>query len=162
MPACIYCNADHPNLPSCHRQRSADLGVEDEGCGCTDGATQECGLSTGACERAALEPRDLEQVYMGCVLPEPGFLEGLRELCDRHGAALLLDTVSSFGAEDIPFDAPALAATSDNRTSTSLCRCFLAAASDVSSARLIVNVSDEVEPSELVACTITVCDVALS
>ena len=32
----------------------------------------------------------------------------LAELCDSHGAALLLDTVSSFGAEDIPFDAPAL------------------------------------------------------
>jgi len=34
----------------------------------------------------------------------------LAELCDRHGAALLLDTVSGFGAEDVPFDAPALAA----------------------------------------------------
>ena len=33
----------------------------------------------------------------------------LAGLCDRHGAELLLDTVSSFGAEDIPFDAPALA-----------------------------------------------------
>jgi glutamate-1-semialdehyde 2,1-aminomutase len=30
---------------------------------------------------------------MGCVLPEPGFLERLRELCTRHGAVLVLDEV---------------------------------------------------------------------
>jgi glutamate-1-semialdehyde 2,1-aminomutase len=30
---------------------------------------------------------------MGCVLPLPGFLEGLRELCDRHGALLVFDEV---------------------------------------------------------------------
>ncbi|MEE9607801.1 MAG: glutamate-1-semialdehyde 2,1-aminomutase [Myxococcota bacterium] len=30
---------------------------------------------------------------MGLVLPEPGFLEGLRELCDRSGALLLFDEV---------------------------------------------------------------------
>lgn len=30
---------------------------------------------------------------MGCVLPEAGFLEGLRALCDRHGALLVLDEV---------------------------------------------------------------------
>ncbi len=34
----------------------------------------------------------------------------LAGLCEDHGAALLLDAVSSFGAEDIPFDSPALAA----------------------------------------------------
>ncbi len=28
---------------------------------------------------------------IGIVLPQPGFLEGLRELCDRHGAYLILD-----------------------------------------------------------------------
>ena len=32
---------------------------------------------------------------MGLVLPEPGFLEGLRELCDRHGALLIFDEVMS-------------------------------------------------------------------
>jgi 2-aminoethylphosphonate-pyruvate transaminase len=37
-------------------------------------------------------------------------LTDLTELCEQHGAALLLDAVSSFGAEDIPFAAPALAA----------------------------------------------------
>ncbi|AKS43402.1 glutamate-1-semialdehyde 2,1-aminomutase [Wenzhouxiangella marina] len=30
---------------------------------------------------------------MNCIPPEPGFLEGLRELCDRYGAALLFDEV---------------------------------------------------------------------
>ena len=30
---------------------------------------------------------------MGLVLPEPGFLEGLRELCTRHGALLIFDEV---------------------------------------------------------------------
>ena len=30
---------------------------------------------------------------MGCVLPEPGFLVGLRELCTKHGAVLIFDEV---------------------------------------------------------------------
>jgi glutamate-1-semialdehyde 2,1-aminomutase len=30
---------------------------------------------------------------MGCIPPEPGFLEGLRELCDRHGSVLVFDEV---------------------------------------------------------------------
>ena len=30
---------------------------------------------------------------MGCVPPEPGFLEGLRSLCDEHGALLVFDEV---------------------------------------------------------------------
>ncbi len=30
---------------------------------------------------------------MGCVLPEPGFLEGLRSLCDRDGTLLIFDEV---------------------------------------------------------------------
>ncbi|WP_338876866.1 glutamate-1-semialdehyde 2,1-aminomutase [Spirosoma sp. SC4-14] len=30
---------------------------------------------------------------MGCVLPEPGFLEGIRTLCDKHGALLIFDEV---------------------------------------------------------------------
>ncbi|MBX2846223.1 MAG: glutamate-1-semialdehyde 2,1-aminomutase [Saprospiraceae bacterium] len=30
---------------------------------------------------------------MGCILPEPGFLEGLRELCDSTGALLIFDEV---------------------------------------------------------------------
>ncbi|NIA26340.1 MAG: aminotransferase class III-fold pyridoxal phosphate-dependent enzyme, partial [Gammaproteobacteria bacterium] len=30
---------------------------------------------------------------MGCIPPVPGFLEGLRSLCDRHGALLIFDEV---------------------------------------------------------------------
>lgn len=30
---------------------------------------------------------------MGCILPQPGFLEGLRSLCDRSGALLVFDEV---------------------------------------------------------------------
>ncbi|MBC8154659.1 MAG: glutamate-1-semialdehyde 2,1-aminomutase [Bacteroidetes bacterium] len=30
---------------------------------------------------------------MGCVLPEPGFLEGLRSICDREGIILIFDEV---------------------------------------------------------------------
>ena len=30
---------------------------------------------------------------MNCILPQPGFLEGLRRLCDRHGALLIFDEV---------------------------------------------------------------------
>ena len=29
----------------------------------------------------------------GCIEPAPGFLEGLRELCDRHDAALIFDEI---------------------------------------------------------------------
>jgi glutamate-1-semialdehyde 2,1-aminomutase len=32
---------------------------------------------------------------MGLVLPEPGFLEGIRELCDRHHSVLIFDEVIS-------------------------------------------------------------------
>ena len=30
---------------------------------------------------------------MNCILPDPGFLQGLREVCDQHGAALIFDEV---------------------------------------------------------------------
>jgi glutamate-1-semialdehyde 2,1-aminomutase len=30
---------------------------------------------------------------MGCILPQPGFLEGLREICDREGMILVFDEV---------------------------------------------------------------------
>ena len=30
---------------------------------------------------------------MGCILPQPGFLEGLRSLCDQHGILFIMDEV---------------------------------------------------------------------
>ena len=35
---------------------------------------------------------------IGIVLPEPGFLAGLRELCTRHGTLLLIDETHTFSA----------------------------------------------------------------
>jgi len=37
-------------------------------------------------------------------------VRAIADLCARHGARLMLDAVSSFGAEDLPFDHPALEA----------------------------------------------------
>ena len=30
---------------------------------------------------------------IGCIMPQPGFLQGLRDLCDQHGALLIFDEV---------------------------------------------------------------------
>ena len=83
------------------------------------------GIEHHALDHGWLEPIDFERVeaelsaglytHVAAVHHETttGRLNDVRRLaalCDGHGAALLLDAVSSFGAEDIPFDAPALAA----------------------------------------------------
>jgi glutamate-1-semialdehyde 2,1-aminomutase len=46
---------------------------------------------------------------MGCVPPAPGFLEGLRQICDEHGALLILDEVMTgfrvaYGGAQARFD----------------------------------------------------------
>jgi glutamate-1-semialdehyde 2,1-aminomutase len=38
---------------------------------------------------------------IGCVMPQPGFLEGLRELCTAHGALLIFDEVITGFRHDI-------------------------------------------------------------
>lgn len=55
----------------------------------------------GSCERLVQDPdSDVGCVLVepmqgssGCIPPESGFLEGLRDLCDRHGAVLVFDEV---------------------------------------------------------------------
>ena len=54
---------------------------------------------------AALAPGDVAVVItepaltnIGIVLPEPGFLDGLREVCDRTGTLLLIDETHTFSA----------------------------------------------------------------
>lgn len=47
---------------------------------------------SGQIAAVILEPIPMN---MGVVMPEPGFLEGLRALCDRHGALLIFDEVKT-------------------------------------------------------------------
>jgi glutamate-1-semialdehyde 2,1-aminomutase len=54
---------------------------------------------------AALAPGDVAVVItepaltnIGIVLPEPGFLDGLRDACDRHGTLLLVDETHTLSA----------------------------------------------------------------
>ncbi len=85
---------------------AATLGVPDSP-GVTPGAVQDTAIarfndldSVDRCFEAAaggVAAVILEPVVgnMGCVPPEPGFLEGLRERCSRHGAVLVFDEVMS-------------------------------------------------------------------
>ena len=51
---------------------------------------------------------------MGCIPPEPGFLEGLRELCTRHGILLIFDEViAAFGRVGKAFGAERVGVTPD-------------------------------------------------
>lgn len=50
----------------------------------------EAALSSGDMAAVIVEP---VTGNMGVVAPEPGFLQGLRDLCDRHGALLIFDEV---------------------------------------------------------------------
>src|SRR5690606_37800613 len=38
---------------------------------------------------------------IGCILPQPGFLQGLRDLCDTYGALLIFDEVITGFRHDI-------------------------------------------------------------
>jgi glutamate-1-semialdehyde 2,1-aminomutase len=83
---------------------AATLGVPDSP-GVTKGAARDTWIAKfnnlesvdGCFERAGgrIAAVIVEPVVgnMGCVPPEPGFLAGLRERCNRHGALLILDEV---------------------------------------------------------------------
>ena len=81
---------------------AATLGVPN-----SPGVTAGAARDTGVAEfndldsvRGLVEAGDVAAVFvepvagnMGCVAPEPGFLEGLREICDASGALLVFDEV---------------------------------------------------------------------
>jgi glutamate-1-semialdehyde 2,1-aminomutase len=81
---------------------AATLGVPN-----SPGVTAGAARDTGVAEfndldsvRALVDAGDVAAVFvepvagnMGCVAPEPGFLEGLREICDASGALLVFDEV---------------------------------------------------------------------
>ncbi len=85
------------HVPYSTPYRCADCGT-DTGAGCT-----LHGLS--AIEQLfdrQLHPEDVAAIFVepiqgegGYVIPQPGFLRGLRELCDRHGILLVADEVQS-------------------------------------------------------------------
>jgi glutamate-1-semialdehyde 2,1-aminomutase len=60
-----------------------------------DLASVERALANGDVAVVITEPA---LTNIGIVLPEPGFLEGLRELCTRYGALLLIDETHTFSA----------------------------------------------------------------
>ena len=55
-----------------------------------DGVREACRESGAAIACLIVEP---VAGNMNCVPPEPGFLEGLREVCDQHGIVLVFDEV---------------------------------------------------------------------
>lgn len=81
---------------------AATLGVPNSP-GVTPGAARDTGIAEYndlSSVEALLRGGDVAAVFvepvagnMGCVLPEPGFLEGLRTLCDEHGSLLVFDEV---------------------------------------------------------------------
>ncbi|MGH7628006.1 MAG: acetyl ornithine aminotransferase family protein [Gemmatimonadales bacterium] len=85
------------HVPYCTPYRCADCGTG-TGAGCTLHAIQ-------AIEQLfdrLLHPEDVAAIFVepiqgegGYVIPQPGFLRALRELCDRHGILLVADEVQS-------------------------------------------------------------------
>ena len=85
---------------------AANLGVPDSP-GVTPGTSQDTIIlehnDLAAVQQAFTDHGDdlacviLEPIVgnMGCVPPKPGFLEGVRELCTKHGAVLIFDEVMS-------------------------------------------------------------------
>ena len=83
------------------------------------------GITSGTVDHGWMDPIDFERVeaaldeglytHVAAVHHETttgrlNDVHRLAGLCRKHGVQLLLDAVSSFGAEDLPFDSPALVA----------------------------------------------------
>jgi len=60
-----------------------------------DLASVEAGLAHGDVAVLIMEPA---LTNMGIVLPDPGFLEGVRDLCTKHGTLLLIDETHTISA----------------------------------------------------------------
>lgn len=60
-----------------------------------DLASVDAGLAHGDVAVLIMEPA---LTNIGIVLPDPGFLEGVRELCDRYGTLLLIDETHTISA----------------------------------------------------------------
>jgi glutamate-1-semialdehyde 2,1-aminomutase len=58
-------------------------------------ASVESALAHGDVAVVVMEPA---LTNIGIVLPEPGFLDGVRDLCDRHGTLLLIDETHTVSA----------------------------------------------------------------
>ncbi|MGB5177458.1 MAG: glutamate-1-semialdehyde 2,1-aminomutase, partial [Gammaproteobacteria bacterium] len=74
-----------PGVPAAVAAHTSTLTYND-----IDGTTQA--FETIGTETAAIIVEPVAG-NMNCVPPEPGFLEGLRELCDRYGCVLIFDEV---------------------------------------------------------------------
>jgi glutamate-1-semialdehyde 2,1-aminomutase len=78
----------HPSSPGVTAGTAHDtLNVPYNDLGSVEAA---CAANRGRLAAIIVEP---VAANMGCVLPEPGFLDGLRKICDREGAVLIFDEV---------------------------------------------------------------------
>jgi len=93
-------SADQAGNPKWPRRVKSSAGVPDGIAGNTIPATfndlesveNAFRDNSGQVAAIILEPIPMN---MGIVMPEPGFLEGLRSLCDQHGALLIFDEVKT-------------------------------------------------------------------
>ena len=75
-----------PAVPIDHTTRVAEF---------NDLASVEAGLAHGDVAVLIMEPA---LTNIGIVLPEPGFLDGVRDLCDQYGTLLLIDETHTISA----------------------------------------------------------------
>ena len=76
---------DSPGVPAAIANLTLSLPYNDL-------AAMKAAFAARPCEIAAIIVEPVAG-NMGCVPPEPGYLQGLRDLCDRYGALLIVDEV---------------------------------------------------------------------